>query len=57
MSEKILQLEKLYAERLANGADDKELRVIWKKIQDSKTVLLLTETYESISKSPQPITG
>jgi hypothetical protein len=52
ITEKIQQLETLYADRLTNNADHKELRPIWKKIQDLRTQFLLTETFESILGHP-----
>ena len=52
ITEKIQQLETLYADRLANNAEHKELRPIWKQIQDLRTQFLLMETFDSISKSP-----
>jgi hypothetical protein len=52
ITDKIQQLETLYADRLANNADHKELRPIWKQIQDLRTQVLLIESFEAIFKSP-----
>jgi hypothetical protein len=52
ITEKIQQLETVYADRLANNADHKELRPIWKQIQDLRTQVLLIESFEATFKSP-----
>lgn len=52
IAEKVQQLEALYSNKLANHADPKELRPIWKKIQDLRTQYLLLQTFESAWGNP-----